>query len=204
MGSCTVAVGEILAIRRDLFKPPEKIVVLDDQYMVLSVLRQGYRVIYTPDARSFEHISQTARDEVERRLKINAGLYQMLVMFGKLFPINHPFLIWQLFSHKFFRVFVPFAMIVAFSSNLILAFWGKNGENGEFWNLPLPLWWTILLLQTTFYLLAVLGNIVNVRGVLGKILYLPTFLVNSNVAALAGLYNFLTDKNPHMWKRVSR
>jgi cellulose synthase/poly-beta-1,6-N-acetylglucosamine synthase-like glycosyltransferase len=204
LGTCTVAVGEILALRRDLFIPPEKSVVLDDQYLVLSVLRQGYRVIYTPEARSFEYVSQTAKDEVERRLKINAGLYQMLAMSGKLFPFNRPFLIWQLLSHKFFRVFVPFAMIISFVSNLALAVWGEKTVGGNLWLLVSPFWRIILVLQVTFYLLAVLGNIISVRGLLGKILYLPTFLVNSNMATIAGLYSFATNKNPHIWKRVRR
>lgn len=204
LGTCTVAVGEILAIRKDLFIPPEKSVVLDDQYMVLIVLRQGYRVIYTPEARSFEYVSQTAKDEVERRLKINAGLYQMLAMSGKLFPFNRPLLIWQLLSHKFFRVFVPFAMIIAFVSNLVLAIWGEKMVSRDLWQLASPFWGIVLVLQVTFYLLAVLGNIISVRGLLGKILYLPTFLVNSNMATIAGLYSFATNKNPHIWKRVRR
>jgi cellulose synthase/poly-beta-1,6-N-acetylglucosamine synthase-like glycosyltransferase len=203
LGTCTVAVGEILAIRRDLFIPPEENIVLDDQYMVLSVLRQGYRVIYTPEARSFEYVSQTAKDEVERRLKINAGLYQMLAMSGRLFPFNRPFLIWQLLSHKFFRVFIPFAMIIAFVSNLVLVVWGEKVVSGDLWQLVSP-WGIMLVLQFTFYLLAILGNIIRVRGLLGKILYLPTFLVNSNIATIAGLYSFATNKNPHIWKRVRR
>ena len=42
------------------------------------------------------------------------------------------------------------------------------------------------------------------RGILGKLLYLPTFLVNSNLAALSGLYLYLTGKQTHLWQRVRR
>ncbi len=41
-------------------------------------------------------------------------------------------------------------------------------------------------------------------GKLGKLLYLPTYLVNSNLAALLGLGRFLAGKQSTRWQRVPR
>ncbi|KPJ89076.1 MAG: hypothetical protein AMJ53_16090 [Gammaproteobacteria bacterium SG8_11] len=80
LGTCTNSVGEIMAIRRELFIPPVEKIINDDHYMVLDMIHRGYRVVYTPQARSFEYVSQTAKDEIVRRVRMNAGLYPPVAM----------------------------------------------------------------------------------------------------------------------------
>ena len=53
-------------------------------------------------------------------------------------------------------------------------------------------------------LLAIFGASLKDKGLVGKILYLPTFLVNSNFAALLGLYSFFTGKQTSLWRRARR
>jgi hypothetical protein len=65
-------------------------------------------------------------------------------------------------------------------------------------------WGVVFLFQFLFYLSALLGNFIQMKGLLGKLLYIPTFLVNSNYSAVLGLYRYLNDSQPHLWKRVSR
>ncbi|MCB0000747.1 MAG: hypothetical protein KDE56_33515, partial [Anaerolineales bacterium] len=63
----------------------------------------------------------------------------------------------------------------------------------------------LLLLQLGFYSLAWVGQAIQrPRGLLGRLLYLSTFMVNSNTAALIGLYRFLTGQQTTLWKRVQR
>ena len=52
VGSCTSAVGEILAIKRAYFNPPPPDVINDDFYQVIDLLRRGHRVLYIPEAKS--------------------------------------------------------------------------------------------------------------------------------------------------------
>ena len=59
-------------------------------------------------------------------------------------------------------------------------------------------------LQMIFYLLSLIGNLIPLQGLIGKVLYLPTFLVNSNYAAIVGLYRYLTRQQTHLWQRVKR
>jgi hypothetical protein len=52
--------------------------------------------------------------------------------------------------------------------------------------------------------LAIFGSSLKDKGFLGKMLYLPTFLVNSNMAAILGLYSFFTGKQTSLWRRARR
>ena len=199
--SCISAVGEIITIRKALFSPPIEKIILDDQYLILSILRQGYRMVYTPKARSFEYVSATAEDEVERRTRINAGLYQTMFMSNTMLPFKRPLLIWQIISHKYFRAIVPFAFIFLFFSNILLVvLQPQNIYLGLNANLLL----LFLCLQVGFYIIAFIGNILNLNNKIGKLFYLPTFLVNSNLATLMGFYKFITNQHTPLWKRVRR
>lgn len=202
LGSCISSVGEILAIRREIFSIPKANIINDDQFIVLDVLRRGYRVIYTPLARSYEYVSETAQDEVMRRKRMNAGLYQTISMSRELLPFQRPMLVWQMVSHKYFRGLVPFAFILALLSNLMLVF--LNNKSLSFFLLSPPYGWIFIFLQLTFYIMSILGNLLTLKGVFGKIFYLPTFLVNSNIAALAGFHSFLFNKQSHIWQKVRR
>ena len=113
LGSCTGVVGEILAFRKALYQPPPPGVINDDFFIGMSVLRQGYRLVYVPEARSYERSSLTEHDEAIRRSRIVAGRYQALLMANRLLPWRDPMLVWQIVSHKFMRPLVPLLMIAA-------------------------------------------------------------------------------------------
>jgi len=193
LGSCTGAVGEIFAIRRSLFEPPPEGIICDDFYIATRLLRGGHRVVYRPGARSTERVSPSAEDEVKRRANIVAGRYQAILLAHHLLPFRHPMLVWQIVSHKFLRPLVPFAMIGAAVSNVVLAWDGA------------PRYRALLIGQAAFYAIASAGRRLGQGGRLGRLLYLPTFLVDSNMAALAGLSRFLVRRRTmHLWDRVAR
>jgi cellulose synthase/poly-beta-1,6-N-acetylglucosamine synthase-like glycosyltransferase len=183
--------GEMLAIRRRLFEPPPDDMINDDFYIAVRLLQQGYRVVYVPEARSVERISPTAQDERARRTRIVAGRYQAIWRGRELLPWKRPLLVWQIVSHKFLRPLVPLAMLAALGANLLLAWRIRPARR-------------LLLLQMGFYGTAVLGSYRHPGGKLGKLLYLPTYLVHSNLAALLGLGRFLAGKQTTRWQRVPR
>jgi len=197
LGTCTSSVGEILAIRRELYNPPPNNIINDDYYMVLDLIRRGYRVAYVPEARSFEYISATARDEMVRRSRMNAGKYQAMFLSYTLLPFNRPLVLWQIISHKYFRALLPFGFIGALTANILIVLFQVDSPSLFFF-------WTMLLLQISFYTAAVLGNLVKFRGFLGKLFYLPSYLVNSNVAILRGFYGYISKKQTNVWERVRR
>lgn len=193
LGSCTGAVGEIFAIRRALFEPPPEAIICDDFYIATRLLRGGHRVIYRPEARSTERVSPSAEGEVKRRARIVVGRYQAILLAHRLLPFRRPMLVWQIVSHKFLRPLVPLAMVCAAASNMALA-----------WSGP-PLYRSLLVGQVLFYGLAEAGRRLGSRRPLGRVLYVPAYLVYSNFAALAGLFRLLVRRRGmHLWERVPR
>jgi hypothetical protein len=78
-------------------------------------------------------------------------------------------------------------------------------DGGPAWlALTYPYNWIMWILQICFYLIAGLGMRYKLGGWIGKVLYLPTFLVNSNLAALLGLYRYLSSKQTVVWKKAAR
>jgi len=62
----------------------------------------------------------------------------------------------------------------------------------------------LLGLQTLFYSLAWLGKHLNEDSPLKRPLYVPTFLVDSNRAALLGFYGFFSGRQTAVWQRIAR
>ena len=202
--SCTAVAGEVYAIRRNLYVRPPDTIINDDFYVALQILRQGYNIDYVPSARSFEKVSQTEQDEIMRRTRIVAGRYQALSLSFGLLPFHRPLLLWQIVSHKYLRPMVPFGMILVFIANLTAVLFVSQQGPRPLLYLHSPFGIIFLVLQVIFYLLAWLGKRWHPGGFLGKLLYIPTFLVNSNLAALYGLINYVTGKQTVVWKRASR
>jgi poly-beta-1,6-N-acetyl-D-glucosamine synthase len=202
--SCTGVSGEILAIRSNLYQPPPDRAINDDFFIALGILRQGYRLVYAPKARSFEHSSLTEEDESIRRSRIIAGRYQVMLMSLQLLPWRSPLLVWQLISHKLMRPLVPFAMTMALVANLLAFIAPRVTLDDGILYLGRPYNLILLSLQTLFYMSAWLGNRLKGRGRIGKILYMPAFLVNSNYSAVRGLISFLTGRQTTLWQRARR
>lgn len=204
IGNCVSVAGEILAIRKELFEPPPPSVINDDFFIAMQIARKGYRIAYAPDARSVEPVSPTAGDEISRRSRIIAGRYQVISMANRFLTLRSPLLFWQVVSHKFLRPLVPIFMISALASNIWAAAFPAGDGTAGILRLAPPYGLAALLVQSLFYAAAIAGSRFSTGGRLGRILYLPAFLVNSNYAALIGLYRFLTKKQSVLWERVSR
>jgi biofilm PGA synthesis N-glycosyltransferase PgaC len=186
--------GEVFAIRRELFEPAPEHIINDDFYIATRILRRGFRVVHVPDAVSIEHVSPTAADEIVRRTRMVAGMYQAIARAPEILPWRRPVVCWQLVSHKFMRPLVPLWMIAALVANAALVFTTRGARP----------WLSVLVAQGAFYVVALLGRQTARHSVLAKALYLPTFLVNSNVAALHGLYRFTTGQQTAQWTRLRR
>ncbi|MBI9043230.1 MAG: glycosyltransferase family 2 protein [Anaerolineaceae bacterium] len=208
LGTCTGTAGEIFAIRRALYVPPPGEIINDDFYMAMQILKQGSQIKYAPEAVSMEPVSLTPQDEIIRRERIIAGRYQAMSLSDKNLPLKRPLVMWQIISHKFLRPMIPFAMIMAFLSNFLSLFKGKNykgkGVFYRFTNLFLPFGMIFFICQLGFYLLAALGIVRKGELTKRKLFYLPAFLVNSNLAALKGFYRYISGNSSVNWKKVER
>ncbi|HLO14190.1 MAG TPA: hypothetical protein VK206_05135, partial [Anaerolineales bacterium] len=114
-------------------------------------------------------------------------------------------LVWQILSHKFLRPLVPFGMIGAAVFNLLAVLFPPQSRGLLILGRPYSL--ILLGLQIMFYTLAWLGRNSETRGEQNKLLrlfYLPTFLANSNLAALMGFFKFLKGGQSPLWDRIQR
>ena len=204
IGSSVGAVGEIFAVRASLFESPPDRIINDDFYMALRLVKRGYRVVYQPFAKSFERVSLSAGDEVMRRSRIISGRYQALFSAHRLLPKRQPLVAWQIISHKFLRPLVPIAMLLAFLTNLIVVIVGAQG--GPIALTPSGFRGDVMLMlaQLLFYEIALLGKYISGGHFVGKLVYICTFFVNSNWAALKGLMRYFARRESALWERVAR
>jgi poly-beta-1,6-N-acetyl-D-glucosamine synthase len=206
LGCCTGVCGEIFSIRRALFERPPERVINDDFVMAMGLVGKGYKIVYAVDARSYEQVSATAEEEMVRRTRIIAGRYQALSLAHQWLPFNRPILLWQILSHKVLRPIVPLAMIGALTANLLaVAVPAATDASHPMLALAWPFSEWLLGLQFAFYGMAFWGGRMKKgNSPLSALFYLPTFLVNSNVAALKGLGQFVMGRQTSVWKKARR
>lgn len=204
LAGCTAVAGEVLAMRRDLFESPPDDIINDDTHMGMRIIARGYRIHYAPNARSYERVSQSAQDEVARRARIFAGRYQAITHARSLWPMRRPLALWQLLSHQTLRTLVAVCMLGAFVMNIIAVLVPSKAKTLKLLRLAPPFNWFFLAFQAVFYGMAWIGGMINSDSKLGKIVYVPTFLVNSNWAGLIGLYRFVRRRQTTLWQRVGR
>ena len=206
LGCCTGVCGEILALRRALFTPPPVNIINDDFALAMGLVHRGYQIRYAPNARSYERVSASANEEISRRARIIAGRYQAIASAHHWLPFKQPILVWEILSHKILRPLVPLAMLAALIANGLAVLTSGAFANPQhpLFSLDWPYSAIILLGQILFYAIALWGRSHHLKGKIGTLLYLPTFLVNSNFAALVGLKRYFFQGQSTSWSMAKR
>lgn len=191
IGSTVGAAGEVVAFRREAFRPPPIGTMNEDLVQAVSAAADGWRVVYAPRALSLERASLTVEDEATRRSRLVAGRFQALVALMPTLVRRNPRLAWQLVSHKGLRPLVPWALLAIIVLNVPLARRTR---------------WAALALasQTVFYGAAGGGWVCERVGRRSRVLYLPYYFCRMNIAALRGLRDFAVGRREHVWARVKR
>lgn len=190
IGSMLGATGALYAIRRNLF--PDEFpfdILVDDMYIPLSIIGKGYRAVFEARARAYDQPSERGREEFKRKVRTLAGNYQIFTHFLRLFlPFKSP-VAWQIFSHKFLRLVVPFFLAAGFVSNVFL--------------LAHPFYAIVLILQILFYGMAVAeAGQARKRGPKRGMGYLPYIFCLLNYSAWVGFVQFLTRQQKAAWEKA--
>jgi biofilm PGA synthesis N-glycosyltransferase PgaC len=151
LGSTLGATGAIYAIRRALYQPLPADTILDDVLTPMRIVMAGYRVVFNDKARAFDRAADNADAEARRKIRTLAGNYQILALEpGLLVPWRNP--VWvQYVSHKIGRLTVPYAMLAALASSIVLAGSSAEPRAGR-------LFYAVALgAQVLFFLLAAAG-----------------------------------------------
>lgn len=189
------AAGEIFAIRKNLFQPVAEDSIIEDFVLSLSIAANGYRVIYEPEAISFETPSVSVSEEFKRKARISAGGFQAMLRLKHLVNIKkYGLLTFQYISHRVLRwAVVPPLFVLVLLTNINLVLFTDN----VFYQI-------ILLAQGLFYLFGFLGWIFENKNIKIKIFSIPFYLMMMNYAVFVGFYRFLANKQKVTWERASR
>ncbi|MCG7391579.1 glycosyltransferase family 2 protein [Microvirga sp. ACRRW] len=194
IGTTVAAVGEIVAIRKDIFRPFPAGIVNDDAYLALTVLSQGFDVRFAPAAIAEELSSINEKDEYVRRRRIAAGRWAQL-RYVKLLPFRRPFVIAAFFSHKVLRLVMPFALLLSAISSVLLA--TLEPESTQY-----------LLLSGAYALLfgaALYGMYQqNRRGIVQRLSRICFFLISMNVSLAFGFLDWIRGNVSPVWKKAAR
>jgi cellulose synthase/poly-beta-1,6-N-acetylglucosamine synthase-like glycosyltransferase len=189
------AAGELFSVRRSLYLPVHADTVLDDFMISMLIAEKGYRIVYEPEAYATETASENVSEELKRKIRIAAGGIQSILRLKSLFnPFPYPILSFQYISHRVLRWTVtPFLLILSFILNVILAL--EPGATGL---------QVLLAAQVLFYLLAILGFIMEKRQLRIKILFIPYYFCVMNYAVLAGILRYFTTTQSAVWEKAQR
>lgn len=167
--SCIGCTGAIYALRAKCHGALPADTILDDVVIPMQAVLAGGRVLFEPAARAYDPQALTAGSERRRKTRTLAGNFQMLFRYpGWLLPVRNR-LWWQLLSHKYLRLMVPFLLVVCFASNAVLATSGLIHA-------------ILFGLQIALYLLAIAGLVFRIRqfkvfSVTGGFFYLQCLCV---------------------------
>ncbi|MCP4230027.1 MAG: glycosyltransferase family 2 protein [bacterium] len=187
LGGALCADGSLYSIRKELYQPPPTgVMLMDDLYISLKMIGQGYRLAYVPEAVVYEGASAGGGAEFRRKARILAGSLTSFFLVGPKVWVRTPF---KLFSHKALRWLSPWLMLGAFGFAL------AGGLVGN------PPCMALAAAQAVFYLLGLAGFLL--RNVRAPFLFkAPYYFCLTNLAQLWGYWVFIRDFRKPAWEKL--
>lgn len=188
------AAGELFSIRTELFEEPPSDIIIEDFYLSMKIASRGYRFAYEPDAYAMETASASVSEEWKRKVRICAGGFQAMSRLRHLLnPFRYGVLSFQYISHRVLRwTMAPLFLPVVFLTNLTLALQG------------LLVYQAILVLQSAFYVLALLGSQLQDKKIRIKGFFVPYYFMIMNLSVYTGFMRFLKGKQSVIWEKARR
>jgi hypothetical protein len=158
---------------------------------LLNSIKLGMRGISDPASIGYYQNIRDERKEFERKVRtVLRGLSVFMTSWRMVNPMRYGLFSWQLLSHKLCRWLVPFALIVALISNVLLA-----SES--------PFYRVALLSQVGFYLIALVSLMTNISS-RGAIFKIPAFFVLVNWSILTAWYRYFRGDRMVAWEPSKR
>jgi cellulose synthase/poly-beta-1,6-N-acetylglucosamine synthase-like glycosyltransferase len=123
-GAMIGPLGGCYAVRAECFRPIPANALVDDFYVGMQVLGQGFWAVNSLKAVCYEDNPSALSAEFRRKMRISSGNFQNLETFWRLLLPTKRFGIWFGFwSHKILRWLGGFLMLTAFLSAGFLGIW---------------------------------------------------------------------------------
>lgn len=194
MYSVVGAAGELFSLRTELFEAVSPDTIIEDFFMTLRIAQKGYKVVYEPDAFAAESSSASVKEELKRKIRIAAGGLQAIARLTPLLNIfKYGMLSFQYISHRVLRwTLAPLALMGVFFSNILLAIQGD------------PIFQILLVLQILFYVMALVGYLLEKRAIKFKAFFVPYYFCVMNYAVYRGFFRIMNGKQSVLWERAER
>ena len=198
LNSAVGAVGELFAVKTELFEDVEIDTLLDDFIISLRIALKGYQIAYTPNAYAEETASLNIKEELKRKIRIAAGGMQTIFRLKTLLnPFKSGILSWQYFSHKVLRwTIAPLSLFILGFLNILLVIQPGQWEFG-FYSL-------FLSVQVLCYLLAFVGWYFENKKLRIKVLFVPYYFLMINYASVRGILRYFKGKQTVNWEKSKR
>jgi poly-beta-1,6-N-acetyl-D-glucosamine synthase len=170
--------GAIYATRRELTPEIPEGTILDDVYVPLRIARQGARVIFEPRAIAWDETPEHVEREFRRKVRTLVGNYQIVRIAPWVLSRANP-LRFEFVCHKLLRLLVPFALVAAFVSSMLLS--------GTLYRIAFDA-------QITLCLLAGLASLRPRLGIITRIANVSLAFLVLNAAAAVALFYFVSGK----------
>jgi len=194
LGSITAADGEIVAIRKSLYKPVNPELINDDAAITFDIVRSGHRIIYEPEARSYEQASEDLYDDINVKIRMTAGGYQTISYEWKyLFPPLNWFS-FSFISHKVLRWITPHLMLLTFITSMLLSTLFSASIVYLF----------LLVAQLVFYLISLYGWNQRKSGNMPTLIYIPMYFTVMNIALFMGFIRYISNNQGVNWVKARR
>ncbi len=182
--------GGCYIIRRELFPQIPPLFFMEDFFVSLAVMEQGYQVLFDQNARCFEDVSTASTEEYKRKTRISIGNFQNLGRFKKLiwtrfYPLGFAFV-----SHKVLRWFTPFFLVLLLLCSVLL-----SAESRLF-----SLFSGIYFL---FLSAGLFGILFSQSKSLSWLKY-PGHFIHMNLALLRGFFIYIKGVKSNVWQPTTR
>jgi cellulose synthase/poly-beta-1,6-N-acetylglucosamine synthase-like glycosyltransferase len=181
--------GCLYAVRRSAYVPMYH-EACSDFLIATKVMEQGLRAIYEPAAVCYEETNRLPSKELQMRVRVITQTFTDLWRHRTMMnPFRSGFYAVELISHKVMRYMVPFLLLLMFLCSIVLAPYSL-------------LYLTILGVELTFILMAVVAWRLEAANISSRILTLPYYFVVANLASMLAVYKFLTGERYARWEPI--
>ncbi len=183
----TAGNGAIYAVRNQDYKIIPPIECHDSSFPVLYALEKK-RAIYNPDAIAYEKAGEVNEDEFKRKVRMSRGVLRGILPDLRILNFfSYRWFSYFYFGHRTCRYLLWIMHLLAFAVNVPLAlFYG--------W-----FWLAVLIAQSLFYLVAILGYVTKSKNRLVKIV---SYYCMTVVAQWKGVMNVITGKSKPVWEKA--
>ncbi len=189
-GSMMGAFGACYAIRRELFPRLPTNFLMEDFYVTMHVLNEGYRAVSEPAARCFEDLPGSMEQEFRRKVRISTGNFQNLMAWkGLLWPPSA--LGFSFLSHKIIRWMGPFLLLACWIASAALAVQGG-------------LYLGLFALQSLLMLSSLVDQGLSRLHIRVGALRLIGYFYTMNLALLVGFFKYLQGVQNSAWQPTER